>query len=99
MLVGYGEEETRSPEELRVLRKQADQEAQTELGPALEFVVAGDVATTDHLLSELSIAERLEDMIDRCLKRLLMVKGLIRSFFAGAHPQSCLASGEQLGRL
>jgi hypothetical protein len=73
-LLSY-QEETRTPEELRALRRQADQQAQTELGPALELVEAGDVVTTDHLLSELSIAERLEDMIDRCIKRLLMVRG------------------------
>jgi hypothetical protein len=54
----------------------------------LEFVVAGDVATTDHLLSELSIAERLEDMIDRCLKRLLMVKGYKSLSSASSAPSS-----------
>ena len=74
-LLGY-EEETRSPEELRALRKQADEEAETELGPALELVEIGDVATTDYLLKEISIAERLDGMIDRCLKRLLFVRGL-----------------------
>jgi hypothetical protein len=74
-LLGY-EPETRSPEELRALRKQADEEAQTELGPALELVEIGDVATTDYLLNELSIAERLDSLIDRYFKRLLFVRGL-----------------------
>jgi hypothetical protein len=69
------EKETRSPEELWLLRKHADEEVRTQLGPSLELVEAGDVVTTDHLLRELSIAERLEDMIDRCIKRLLMVRG------------------------
>jgi hypothetical protein len=73
--MGY-EPETRSPEELRALRKQADEEAQTELGAALELVEIGDVATTEYLLNELSIAERLDSMIDRCFKRLLFVRGL-----------------------
>jgi len=76
MLLTPYELETRSPEELRALRRQADTEAQTELGPALELVEAGDVATTDYLLSELSIAERLDSMIDRSLKRLLFVRGI-----------------------
>jgi hypothetical protein len=74
-LIGY-ERETRSSEELRALRKQADDEARSQLGPALELVEIRDVATTDYLLSELAIAERLDSMIDRYLKRLLFVRGL-----------------------
>jgi hypothetical protein len=61
---------------LRALRKLADQQAQTELDPALELVEVGDVTKIDDLLSELSIAERLDGMIDRYLKRLLFVRGL-----------------------
>jgi hypothetical protein len=68
------EEETRRPEELRVLRLEADQ-ARTELGPWLEFIEIGDVATTDHLLDEFAIIERINAMFDR-LKRLLMVRGI-----------------------
>jgi hypothetical protein len=54
-------------EELRALRKQVEEEAKSELGPALDLVEVGDVATTDYLLKELSIAERLDNMIGRCL--------------------------------
>ena len=72
----FDEPETRSEEELCALREQANEQAQTELGAALELVEAGDVATTDYLLEELSIIERLGHMIDRCLKQLLFVKGL-----------------------
>jgi hypothetical protein len=68
------EEETRRPEELRVLRLEADQ-ARTELGPWLEFIEIGDVATTDHLLDEFAIIERINAMFDP-LKRLLMVRGI-----------------------
>jgi hypothetical protein len=75
-LISLYELETRSSEKLRELRKQAEQEAKAELGPALELVEIGDVATTDYLLQEISIAERLDGMIDRCLKRLLFVRGL-----------------------
>lgn len=69
-------QETRSPEELQALHEKADKEAQVQLGEALELVEAGDVATTDYLLNELSIIERLDQMIDRCLKQLLLVRGL-----------------------
>ena len=42
----------------------------------LELVEMGKDATIDHLLSELSVVDRLDGMIDRCLKRLLFVRGL-----------------------
>jgi hypothetical protein len=41
--IGY-EPETRRLEELHGLRKHADEEAQTEFGPALGLVEVGDVA-------------------------------------------------------
>jgi hypothetical protein len=77
VLLDYFEEkETRSPGELDTLRKQADEEAKTELGTAaLELIKAGDVVTIDYLVNELSIIERLDQMIDRALKRLLFVRG------------------------
>ena len=59
------------------LRKQADEEAKTELGAAaLELIEAGDVVTIDYLLNELSIIERLDQMIDHCLKQLAHVRGV-----------------------
>jgi hypothetical protein len=71
------EKETRSPEELDEVAKQADKEAQTELGAAgLELVEAGDVVTTDYLLKELSVIERLDQMIVHCFKELLVARGL-----------------------
>jgi hypothetical protein len=42
----------------------------------MELVELGDLVTTDHLLRELSVVDRLDNMIDRCLKRLLFVRGL-----------------------
>jgi hypothetical protein len=68
--------ETRSPEELRMLRKEADEQASTELGAALDLVQIGEVATTDYLERELSLAERLDAMIDKYIKRLLLVRGV-----------------------
>ncbi len=68
--------ETRSQEELDALRRQADKDVQAELGTALGLVEIGDVATPEHLLHELAIIERLNDMLDCCLKRLLHVRGV-----------------------
>lgn len=71
------EKETRSPVELDELRKQADEEAETELGAAaLELIQAGDVVTIDYLSNELSIIERLDQTIDRCLRQLAHVRGV-----------------------
>ena len=67
--------ETRSPEELRALRKEADEQAERELGPALKLVEVAEVAETDYLLNELSLIERLDGMIARCVKQLLLVRG------------------------
>jgi hypothetical protein len=69
-------EETRSPEELAALRKSADERAQRDLGPALELLEIGEVATSDHLLEEISLAERLDGAIVRCIKQLLLVRGV-----------------------
>lgn len=87
-------EETRSPEELRALRKQADEKVQNELGPALELVEIGDVATVDYLLNELSIRERLDSLIDRKLKQLLFVRGL-KSL---SLPSSAVSPPARIGR-
>ena len=40
------------------------------------FVEMGEEATIDHLMQELQVQERLDAVIDRCIKRLLMVRGL-----------------------
>jgi hypothetical protein len=57
----------------------AEQQAQRELGPAWDLIKIGDVASTEYLLDELSVLDRLDGMIDRCIKRLLLVKG-VKSF-------------------
>src|SRR5262249_54717327 len=75
-VLGYWAKETRSPEELEEARKQADQEAEHELGAALELVEAGEVVTTKYLFDELSIRERLDQTIARSLKQLVLVRGV-----------------------
>jgi hypothetical protein len=66
----------RTPEQIRADRKAAEEEAKRELGEAMDFVEMGGDITFDSLLNELQLVERLDGVIDRCLKRLLMVRGL-----------------------
>ena len=47
-----------------------------ELGDTFEFVEIGDAATFDGLTKELDIKERLDALIEKCIKRLLLVRGL-----------------------
>jgi hypothetical protein len=51
-------------------------EVRKELGDAYELVEIGDAATINGLLSDLEIEERMDALIDKCLKRLLFVRGL-----------------------
>jgi hypothetical protein len=64
-----------SPEEVSAGERAAREKARKELGTAWEFVEAGDAVTIDHLLSELTVMDRLDGMIDRCIKRLLLARG------------------------
>jgi hypothetical protein len=67
---------TRSPEEIRAARAAADKQARDELAEVWELIEVGKVATVEYLLEELSIFDRLDSIIDRCLKRLLFVRGI-----------------------
>jgi hypothetical protein len=68
--------ETRSPDKIRAPKEDADERAHRELGTALDLVTMGEVTTPDYLLDELSLVDRLDGMIDRCLKRLLFIRGV-----------------------
>ena len=97
-LVGFegAEPDPRSPEELEALRQSVEKEARTELGPAIELVEIGDVATTEYLEKELGIRERLHGMIARLEKRLLYLRGIksISSSSATPSPQPLLEAAE-----
>jgi hypothetical protein len=56
--------------------KAAEEQARKELGTAWTLAELDDVLTFDHLMSELTVADRLDGMFERCLKRLLLVRGL-----------------------
>jgi hypothetical protein len=57
------------------IRAAVDQ-ARKELGDAYGLVEIGDIATVDQLMKGLEVQDRLDAMIDRCLKRLLFLRGL-----------------------
>jgi hypothetical protein len=71
-----GKMDKRDPEKVKVAEKTADENARRELGPAYDLAKLGEVATIDYLDKELSLIDRLDGLIDRCIKRLLMVRGL-----------------------
>jgi hypothetical protein len=53
----------------------------------------GEPATIDGLMKELDVADRLQGMINRCLKQLLMVRG-VKSVLSAAAPSE---SAPQIG--
>jgi hypothetical protein len=59
-------------------QRQAEEEKiRREMGDAaFELARISHVATTGYLMHELSIIDRIDAMIDRCLKRLLLVRGV-----------------------
>jgi hypothetical protein len=75
MMPILGAIETRSAEELKALREEAEEQAKRELGAAYELVNIGSVASTEHLEKEMLLIERLDGMIARCLKQLLLIRG------------------------
>jgi hypothetical protein len=62
-------------EERRAGERAAKEQARKELGTAWELVEAGRAVTIDHLSSELTVMDRLDGMLDRCIKRLLLARG------------------------
>jgi hypothetical protein len=88
-----GEEELTTREETRAENDEVDEQARQELGEGWALIEIGDVATIDYLLKELSVADRLDGMIDRALKRLLFVRGIksYQTSSAGQIPRSIKA--------
>ena len=41
-----------------------------------ELVEIGEIASVDQLMKDLEVQDRLDAMIDKCLKRLLFLRGL-----------------------
>ena len=64
------------PAAVREGYRAAEEQARQELGDVYKLIEIGEPATIDGLMKELDIKERLDGLIDRCLKRLLMVRGV-----------------------
>jgi hypothetical protein len=69
----------------------AKDRARKVLGGAFELVEAGDTATVERLLRDLKIEEQLDAMVDKCLKRLLFVRGLKSMSGSSSAPQQRIA--------
>ena len=54
----------------------AETQARNEFGELYALVEMGEAATVDRLIKELEVLARLDALIDRCIKRLLLVRGL-----------------------
>jgi hypothetical protein len=54
----------------------ADEQARQELGDIHQLIDVGEPATIDGLMKELDVIERLDGMITRCLKQLLIIRGV-----------------------
>jgi hypothetical protein len=63
------------PHERKAAIRAAEAQARKELGEAYELVEVGETATVERLLRDLAVEERLDAMIDKCLKRLLFLRG------------------------
>jgi hypothetical protein len=60
----------------------AESQARKELGELYALVEMGDEVTVDRLIRYLHVFERLDAMIDKSLKRLLLIRGLKSMSFA-----------------
>jgi hypothetical protein len=64
------------PNNIAESERAAEANARRELRDLYRFVEMGEEATVACLLSDLAIHERLDAMIDKCLKRLLPIRGI-----------------------
>jgi hypothetical protein len=70
----------------------AQDRVRKELGDTFEVIEIGDAATFDGLTKELEIKERLDAAIGKCIKQLLLVRGLksVSTAPSSAPPQRVL---------
>ena len=72
---------TRDLEEIQAAQcaatmKAEEEEARQQLGELYPLVAMGETATIPHLERELDLRERLNEMIAKCIKQLMLAKGL-----------------------
>jgi hypothetical protein len=87
-----GAREEVDPAEREAATQAAEDQIRKELGETYELAEIGEAATVDCLMKDLDIQERLDALFDRCIKRLLMVRGLKSiSSASSSAPQGRLA--------
>jgi hypothetical protein len=59
----------------QVAMRFGDEQAQDEPGEYYELS-QGDIATPDRLIADLQVEERLDAAVEKCIKRLLMLRGV-----------------------
>jgi hypothetical protein len=64
------------PDERKERYRAAKEQARQELGDTYTLIDVGEPATIEGLVKELDIKERLDGSISKCLKQLLMVRGV-----------------------
>lgn len=75
------------PEAVKAGVEAAKAQAQEELGDAIVFVEMGEAATIERMLRDLEMEERLDNLIEKQIKRLLAVRAL-KSLSSAAAPAS-----------
>lgn len=90
VILTIGVPKSDEPEERRITERwhAAKAEACKELGVLYDLVEMGEAATIEGLTRELEVQDRLDGMIERCLKRLLMTRGLKSMSIRSAPPES-----------
>jgi hypothetical protein len=87
------DEDVAQQEAWREGSRAADKQARQEIGESYELTDIGEPATIDGLMKELDIKERLDGAISRCLKQLLMVRGVKSLSSASASASTPQISG------
>jgi hypothetical protein len=74
-MVPFEQESDETQAARRDAERFANEQAQRELGDLYDLTKC-NAATDAHLLADLAVEERLDAVIDKCIKRLLMVRGV-----------------------
>jgi hypothetical protein len=78
-----------TPAQREAAMQAAEEQSRKELGDRYALAEIGETATVGQLLKDLKVEERLDAMIDKCLKRLLFLRGVksLSSAASSAPPQ------------
>src|SRR5262245_3606951 len=79
-----------TPAQREAAMQAAEEQSRKELGDRYALAEIGETATVGQLLKDLQVEERLDAMIDKCLKRLLFLRGVksLSSAASSAPPQA-----------